>query len=208
MAIKKKYEIIKTPAGTAVWPKLTKPDTKFNADGVFSTKLRIPAEEAQGLIQKLNEIHQANLSEQTKIAKKKVKEAALPWVEVLDEDGNETGDLEFNFKRVAKVTTKDGKKFDVKIPLFDSQNQPLEDVDVWGGSTIVIAAEVVPYYTAMVGAGLSLRLKAVQVKKLVQGGAGGNAEAFGFESEDGGYVAPKKQTFDAATEDDPEDEDF
>lgn len=37
-----KLPLLKTPAGNAIWPKLTKPDTKFNAEGEYTTKLAIP----------------------------------------------------------------------------------------------------------------------------------------------------------------------
>jgi hypothetical protein len=195
----KKAELVKSPEGIAVYPWLNKPDTKFNPDGEYRTKLRIPAEEAQGFITKLMAIYEANVAEQTKIAKKKVKAANLPWAETFDEEGNEDGFIEFSFKRKAKVTMKDGSQFESKVALFDSANNPLPaDVSVYGGSTIVIAAEVVPYYTATVGAGITLRLKAVQVKKLVQGGGNGGASSFGFDADEDGYKAPAKETFEDA----------
>jgi len=53
----------------------------------------------------------------------------------------------------------------------------------------------VPYYTAMAGAGVSLRLRAVQVVKLVQGGSG-DASGFGFDEIKDGYVAEKKEVAD------------
>ena len=43
---------------------------------------------------------------------------------------------------------------------------------VWSGSEMKVSADMIPYYTAMAGAGVSLRLKAVQITKLVEGGAG------------------------------------
>ena len=42
----------------------------------------------------------------------------------------------------------------------------------------------------MVGAGVSMRLRAVQITNLVEGG-GGNAKGFGFDEVDG-YQAPKE----------------
>lgn len=58
----------------------------------------------------------------------------------------------------------------------------------------------------MAGAGISLRLKAVQVINLVAGG-GGTGESYGFGEEDG-YVAPKAATNEAVDTDAEEDEDF
>jgi hypothetical protein len=47
----------------------------------------------------------------------------------------------------------------------------------------------------MAGAGVSLRLKAVQITKLVEGGAGAGAKGHGFEEIKDGYVAPEIETF-------------
>lgn len=38
---KRMFERITTPFGEAIYPKLTEPDTKFKAEGEYSTKLRI-----------------------------------------------------------------------------------------------------------------------------------------------------------------------
>ena len=53
-------------------------------------------------------------------------------------------------------------------------------------------AAMIPYYTAMAGAGVSLRLKAVQITKLVEGGAGAGAKGHGFDEIKDGYVAPQE----------------
>jgi len=56
---------------------------------------------------------------------------------------------------------------------------------------------MIPYYTAMAGAGVSLRLKAVQITKLVEGGAGAGAKGHGFDEIKDGYVAPEEQPTEA-----------
>ena len=56
-----------------------------------------------------------------------------------------------------------------------------------------VAYQVIPYHTNMLGTGVSLRLKAVQIIELVQGknGSGEQAEEqFGFSSEDGFEIEP------------------
>ena len=60
----------------------------------------------------------------------------------------------------------------------------MTDCNVWSGSEMKVSAELVPYYTAMVGAGVSMRLRAVQITKLVEGG-NGNAKGYGFGEEEG-----------------------
>jgi hypothetical protein len=42
---------------------------------------------------------------------------------------------------------------------------------------------------------VSLRLKAVQITKLVEGGAGAGAKGHGFDEIKDGYVAPEVETF-------------
>jgi len=67
-----------------------------------------------------------------------------------------------------------------------------------------VSAELIPYYTAMAGAGVSLRLRAVQITKLVEGGSG-NAKGYGFGEEDG-Y---KLETFENVSSDETvSEEDF
>ena len=47
-----------TYKGVAVYPHLNKPDYAFNADGVFSTKLRVPADQAKELIDTIKALAQ------------------------------------------------------------------------------------------------------------------------------------------------------
>lgn len=207
MAIQK-LPLLKTPAGIAVWPKLTKPDTKFNADGEYNVKLRIPSEEAKDLITSLDNAYAlAQEDAKDKNPGKKIKAASQPYTEELDDQGNETGNILVSFKCKAKITDKQGNVRNNAPRLFDSKNQEFpKDQDIWGGSTLRIAFNAIPYYTAMAGAGISLRLKAVQVINLVAGG-GGTGESYGFGEEDG-YVAPKAATNEAVDTDAEEDEDF
>ena len=43
-----------TPIGTAMYPKLVTPDTKFNADGVYSCKLIISKDDFETLEATIN----------------------------------------------------------------------------------------------------------------------------------------------------------
>ena len=68
----------------------------------------------------------------------------------------------------------------------DAKGKPLTgETKVGGGSVIKVSYEVVPYYTAIAGAGVSLRLKAVQIIELKAYSGGGNAESYGFGEEEG-----------------------
>jgi len=181
-----------TPAGTAQYPYLTKPDTKFNPDGEYKLKLEIPADQAQDIVTFLDEQHElAQAKAKKENAGKKIKEGNAPY-----EVSEDSGKVVVNFKLKAKVTPKNGDPFEQRPALFDAKGKPLStDVSIGGGSTVKVAYEVMPYYTAIAGAGVSLRVKAVQVINLVEYSGGAGAGAFGFGEEEG-YEAedtPAKQ---------------
>lgn len=211
MTEKKKAERFVSPKGTASYPHLTKPDTKFNPDGEYKVSLIVAGDAARKAIDFLTEQHEAAVAKAKKEnAGKRVKESELPFIE------HDDGTVTFKFKLKAKVTPKKGDPFEQKPALFDAKGKPLTGYPkVGGGSIIKVSYEVVPYYTAIAGAGVSLRLKAVQIIELKEYSGGGNAESYGFGEEEG-FEASEEDTppFDA---DEPpaggdagggEDEDF
>lgn len=177
-------KILTTPKGVAVWPKVNEPDTKFDAAGVYQIKLRLEGEEAQALRTQLDEAIAANLKTVKDENKgKKIKIADTPYALELDAEENETGAILFNFKMKASGKKKDGTTFTQKPLLFDALAKPLAaDKRVGGGSVVKVGYEVNPFYVAAVGAGVSLRLKAVQVLELRE--FGGDAASFGFTAEE------------------------
>ena len=62
-----------------------------------------------------------------------------------------------------------------------------KDKIIWGGTEAKVAYQIIPYFVGSIGAGVSLRLKAVQILSLVTGE--GNASSFGFKEEQG-FEAP------------------
>jgi hypothetical protein len=64
---------------------------------------------------------------------------------------------------------------------------------------------IAPYYTSMVGAGVSLRLRAVQVIQYVEGTSG--AGRFGFD-EEVGYVQTEEAKDASVSEDSKSESDF
>jgi hypothetical protein len=171
-----------TPVGIAQYPYLTKPDTKFNPEGEFKVNLEINAEDAAEICTFLDEQLAAAVAKAKKENPgKKIKEGS-PGYEV----NEETGKVTLKFKLKAKVTTKSGDTFDQKVALFDAKGKPITPApNIGGGSKVKVAYEVFPYYTAMVGAGVSLRVKAVQILDLVEFTGGASAGAYGFGEEDG-----------------------
>lgn len=194
-----------TEVGVAIYPWLTKADTRFNNDGEYHSKVRLPADskikvgdEQVELLEFLEDAAAEALAAAKKEAgggakAKKIKAADLPIGDHEDDDGNETGDKVFNFKMKAVVKPKDGDPFKQKPKLFDAQGKEIHPRSLFGGSKIKVAFQVIPFYTALVGAGISLRLKAVQVIELVEG-QGGTAESYGFGKEEG-YVAENDSPF-------------
>jgi hypothetical protein len=190
-----------TPVGTAQYPYLNKPDTKFNPDGDYKVNLEIPSELAQETVTFLDEQFALAIAKAKKENPgKKIKEGS-PGYEV----NEETGTVTLKFKTKAKVTTKSGDTFEQKVALFDAKGKPLSPApNISGGSKVKVAYEAFPYYTAMVGAGVTLRVKAVQVLNLVEYSGGASADAYGFGEEEG-YVATETNDFTDETEEATED---
>ena len=171
-----------TPAGIAQYPYLTKPDTKFNPDGEYKISVEIPGAAAQDIVTFLDEQFAASVAKAKKDNPgKKIKEGDVPYS--VDDD---TGKVTVRFKLKAKVTPKQGDPFEQRPALFDAKGKPIgADAKIGGGSKVKVAYELIPYYTAIAGAGVSLRLKAVQVIDLVEFSGGASSEAYGFGEEEG-----------------------
>lgn len=196
---RKKYETFISPSGIFKFPKLTEPDTKFKDAGEYSVKV-ICEPDAEGVQELIAMIHEgaketlkaAIKGEKSAAKKKKWETKYLPYSDGLDEDDEENGTVEFNFKMTASgVAKKTGKPWKRTPALFDSKGKPLPgDVSIWGGTVGSVAFQVIPYsQTIQTGASVKLALEAVQVTSLVSGGHK-DAAGYGFADEDG-YEAPE-----------------
>lgn len=202
------YKKFTTPVGIAKYPALTVPDTKFNALGVYKTGLIVDAAEAQDLIASLDKILSDYIAEQNaeatpqmkaKLAKYNVKDVCE---QELDDSGEATGNVVFNFKLNAVVQTKAGESFEQTVKIFDTSNKLVspDGLKLWGGSQIAIAGEVIPYGMASSQTfGISLRLKAVQIVSL-KSGSDSSGDSFGFAAGNEGFVAPTFEESAPATE--------
>lgn len=195
-----------TEIGTAIYPYLIEPDTEYNADGEYKVKLRLSPDakvydekrKALADIQVfIDEKMEASLEKAQQENKGKIKEADAPYT--IDED---TGDILVNFKLKAKGQTRDGKEFEQRPALFDAKGKPFDGESVWGGSRIKVSFEVVPFYTKLIGAGVTLRLKAVQIIELKAGGSGASAGSYGFGEEEGYEAEDEASDNGFASEDD------
>ena len=179
---------ITTPTGVALYPWLSKPDTKYNKDGEYKVALVLSKKDAKPIIDDINGVFQENLDLEMKRQKKKtIKTANPPYADQLDDDGKPTGNVIIKFKSKAAY----------KPAIFDAKGGVVTDAEIWSGSEIRVNAAMYPYFVDSVGAGVSLKLRAVQIIKLVEGSEG--AGRFGFE-ETSGYTQPQTEGAEVFTE--------
>lgn len=195
---KNSYVKVVSPVGVSQYAWLTTPDTRFDETGHYKTNLILNAKDSLPLkVQIDGEIKKSLTLAKEKAKGKAIKQANSPYEdEMIEEtvDGKKvmkpTGNIIFKFKTKAQIITKDGKVIPNRVALFDSMGKPMIDANVWSGSEMKVSAELIPYYTAMAGAGVSMRLRAVQVTKLVEGGSS-NAKGYGFDNVKDGYEQPE-----------------
>ncbi|GAB5503474.1 hypothetical protein [Pyruvatibacter sp.] len=149
----------RTTVGTARYPHLTRPDTKFEPP--FKTGFIQSPDDAQPLIDIINEVAE----EAFKPAQ--IKKANIPY-----EIDEETGDVVF--------TTKSG----YQPGLFAGNGDPIKDkvrekLIVGGGSQIKLSLTVKAWEVSG-KCGIKLELRTVQIVKPVSSG--------GFDAEEGGWV--------------------
>ena len=172
-------------AGEAIYPHLSKPDVRFNADGEYKVTLKISKQDASEMVKQFDQALDDSLAEAEKKAKgKKVKEAPKPYTA-------EGDNVFFKFKMKASgVNGKTKERFTQRPALFDSKKRPITNGTViWGGSQMKVAYQLAPYYVPAIGAGVSARLKAVQILKLVEGKDTSSSHLF---KEEDGFETPEK----------------
>lgn len=151
-----------SPKGSAGYPKLTRPDTKFKAEGEYSTQLVIDMKAAENFIAQIKEAFT------DEFGAKVLPKANWPWTE-------EEGKLTFKFKSKNKPK------------LYDSNGKPIKDdkeLNVGSGSTLKVSGAIScrqvsgKYYA-------TLYMNHVQIINLVEwGGSPFGKEEGDFEAED------------------------
>jgi hypothetical protein len=181
---KRKHIKLTTPKGTAIYPWLNEPNRKFDQIGVYSVNLRMNGEDAAEFISAITKVRDEYHDEQTKEMKKKLKKADLPVMEVVDDQGEETGEVDLKIKLKAGYEY-DGKTITQRPTLIDAKQQPMaNDILIGSGTTLRCGVEVAPWYVPTMGIGVSLRLRVAQIIDLVEFGGGG-AAAYDFNNEEG-----------------------
>ena len=183
----------------AVYPHLVKPDVRFNEHGEYKVTLKVAKQDASQMVKEIDKSIEDSLAIAEKENKgKSVKSAPKPYKE-------ESDHVFFKFKMKASgVNKKTQEKFTQRPQLLDSKKNPISpNTSIWGGSIMKVAYQPVPYFTPMLGAGISLRLKAVQVIKLVEGKSDNV-----FKEEDGFETKPEKENSNAQSQEVQESSDF
>jgi hypothetical protein len=171
-----------SPKGEASYAFLNNPSTKFKPEGEFSVKLKVSGDEAVAFVEKVKSILKDAYKDQCMLLKKdKLKLADYPWKE-------EDGSFLIKFAAKAQIKAKDGTIYDKKVALFDTQGNPVTEY-IGSNSIIRVAAEIFTWYAPLLGMGVSLRMKAVQVIQLVAPSRMVSSEAFGFSAEEEGFVS-------------------
>lgn len=189
-----------TPKGKANYPWVNRPDTTFVDEGMYQCNLILSKKAAAKMVKEIKELHK-EAQVMFKKENKKGKKAKLPFFE------NDDGDIEFKFTQRAKIKSKKtGEIFDKTIPIFNSKNKPITP-NLGAGSIIKISYEPSQYYHATQGAGVTLRLKAVQVLELVEWEQDyGFEEEEGYEGDDDNVVEEEEDDYEEEADSD-EDED-
>lgn len=230
-AKKPQLEKITTPRGVFVFPKLNQPDV-FKGKSTYNTKFRVRngTPGLEELCDKLQEQSDAQVEKATAelteqiqalkptMPKRKALEAKLaqvslfvPFKAELDADtGEETGYTLFNFKMNSSFKNKKGEEIKVKPYIFDAKGVDItaNAPAIWGGTVGKVSAFIFPFYNEAEGsAGVTFRLRGVQIIDLVTAGQGASAAGMGFGEEDGydGSMAAEKASKPEAEEQAVED---
>jgi hypothetical protein len=179
--------------GEFIYPHLTKPDTRFDEAGLYQVTLKVPEAKAKNMIKLFDEAMEHSVAEaESKANGKKIKVAPKPY-QIND------GYVFFKFKMKATGINRKTKEQFVQRPVvLDAKKNPIsQSTVIWGGSEGKIAFGLRPYYVASLGAGVTAQLKAVQVIKLVEGGA---KQLDLFKEEEGFEATSQETVFNETTE--------
>ncbi len=199
-----KLKQITTPIGTAVYPWLNEPDTKFESQrlkgGEFHVNLRLQETDAAPIVKELD----ATLKEWVKVKNQEQKEAkkkpfaafqTKPWREVLDDEGNPTGEWDVICKLGKQWEDRDGNTRENSISFYDSAMNPFTPDDIIGSGSRIRVNIQIRGWASPLGACLALDIQSIQVIEL--NAVSASDSTFGFEPTTG-FVAIETDTDEAS----------
>lgn len=161
-----------SPKGIAGYPKLVRPDTKFKAEGEYSTSLTIDKKSAQPFIDAIQEAYVDEFGQ------KALAKANFPFKE------NDEGQFVFKFKSKNKPK------------LYDAGGKPIKDAEelnIGSGSVLKVAGAI--SCRAVSGKNYAtLYMNQVQIIDLVE------YAGSPFEAEEGNFTAEESSGFGADSE--------
>ena len=173
---------------------VTKPDTKYKPEGEYKIRVKVPKEAAQGLYEDLAALAEAEFEKvQQRVKKdpkfkaslkgKAPKQADLPFYED-DEDGTYVFTFKSKASFVSKKPGSEGETINRTVPIWQGNKRlKADEVPKFGeGSLVKVSFVAAGFFTAAVGAGITLRLEAVKLVKAVEY-TGGGSNPFGDEDE-------------------------
>lgn len=165
-----------TPKGSAGYPKLLKPDTKFNAEGVYSTRLTMSKKDAQPFIDKIEEAYTEEFGA------KALPKANFPFKE-------EDGQITFKFKSKQKPK------------LFDAKGTPIKVADELniGSGTVMKVSGAISCKAVSGKNYATLYMNAVQIIDLVE------YSSSPFDVEEGGYTVDEPEEATVSDEEETSD---
>jgi hypothetical protein len=171
-----------TPKGVAMYPWLTKPDTKFDAEGVYKMSLAIESEQSKEIAETIRSTYVEELGD------KKLAKANFPF----KEDGE--GNTVFNFKSRKKPK------------IYNSKGQLIANPDQLriGGGTVAKVSFTMSAYDKGVNTGVVLYLNAVQIIQLAEYKSG--SSSFGDEGDS--FTDNPKESAEPLEDDEDDTKDF
>jgi hypothetical protein len=182
MSPKRRYKTHVTPVGVAYWAKVLTPDTKYVKEGEYSVELEMNLADP-GVADLVNAIDdafdKAEAANKEATGKKSVKLADKPY-----KDGQAKGTIRCRFKGRAKGQRMDGSEWEFRPNLYDHKGIIWSSSNLIGnGSLMKVSFYMKPFYTDLIGSGISLKLLACQILKHEEYVR--SAESYGFQHEAG-----------------------
>jgi len=145
------YPVHITPVGTAAWPWLNKPDTRFDGDGIYQVKMIFNKKDIKPIQAIVDPLMDGGKHHPIKPEK--------------DDEGKSTGNYVVNFKMKARIKTKGGDVFTQKPVLLDAVGNRVID-QVGAGSKLKIAYQAIPFNQG--AGGVTMRMQKVRIVDLVE----------------------------------------
>jgi hypothetical protein len=191
--MRKKHTRFTSPPGIAKWPHLNRPDKKFHKeDGVYHTQLILSHSDSQEMKSVIDKVISTNVEDLKQRGQYRNIDQPPPYYNEVDDEGNETGNLCFKMKLKA-VGVNGDDRWEQRPKIVDASTHPwpADGDEIGRGSRIRCGFEIVPYCSPQ-GAGVTLRLKTVQVIDL-KDRDGDAASEWGFDEVEG-YTVGKEET--------------